>query len=83
MSAILGAAAGFASAAVALGIPIVKFAWDTRSEASKAVRLLTGEDETEGDGVIPRLRQLEEETEQQRQAMASEGIEIEVPEGSD
>lgn len=83
MSAILGAVAGFFGAMITLGIPLSKFAIETRNEAHKAVRLLTGEDETEGDGVIPRLRQLEHETKQHREVLVREGMEVEVTEGSD
>jgi hypothetical protein len=76
MSAILGAIAGFVGALVTLGIPLGKFAYDTRREARKAVRLLTGEEETEDDGVLPRLRSLEGMAQEHRQAFEQEGIEI-------
>ena len=59
MSAILGALAGFISAVVTLGVPLGKLAWDTRRDARRAVRLLTGEGAIEHDGVIPRIGAIE------------------------
>jgi uncharacterized SAM-binding protein YcdF (DUF218 family) len=82
MSAILGAVAGFFGALVALGVPLGKFLYDTRQDAHKAVRLLTGEEETEDDGVIPRLRTVEQIAQEHRRAIERAG-EIEIADRSE
>jgi len=58
--AVLSALAGFAGALVVLGIPMVAWGYRVDRNARKAVRLLTGEDEMEGDGVLPRLAEVED-----------------------
>ena len=73
MSAILGALAGFFGSIVALGVPLGKLAWDTRRDARRAVRLLTGEGAIEHDGVIPRIAAVED-------ALDREGIDVPDPE---
>ena len=73
---VLSAIAGFAGSLVAIGTPAAKVALDTRRDARKAVRLLTGHEETTGDGVIPRLRAVEE-------AIEREDIEIPDPSRSE
>lgn len=72
--ATLGALAGFLSALVTLGIPIVGYLYRVDSHAKKAVRLLTGEEEMEGDGVIPRLSQVETYTDRHERALREEDI---------
>ena len=69
MSTTVGALLGFIGSLIVLGPTLGKFALGTRKDARKAVRLLTGEDETEGDGVLPRLRALES-------ALDREGIRV-------
>lgn len=77
--AVLGALAGFFGALVALGVPLVAFLYRVDKRAGKAVRLLTGDDEIEGDGVIPRLRDVEETTETVEMALEeSEHIDIDL-----
>jgi hypothetical protein len=71
-----GIVVGFLGSLVVLGPTLGKFAADTRKEARKAVRLLTGEDETEGDGVLPRLRSVES-------ALDREGIRVPPPGASE
>lgn len=71
---VLGALAGFAGALVALGIPLLGFLYRVDRRAGKAVRLLTGDDEVEGDGVIPRLRTVEEQTDRHEQVLEEEQL---------
>ncbi|MEZ3115401.1 hypothetical protein RYH80_05650 [Halobaculum sp. MBLA0147] len=73
---VLGAIAGFLGALVTIAIPVAKALLDTRRDAHKAVRLLTGEEEVEGDGVIPRLRRVERRTEEHRTALADSRLDI-------
>lgn len=61
---VLGAIAGFATALVTLGAPMVAYLYRIDRRAGKAVRLLTGAEEIEDDGVLSRLRSVEERTEQ-------------------
>lgn len=58
---------------VALGVPLVGFLYRVDRRAGKAVRLLTGEEEVEGDGVLPRLRDVEEKTDRHESVLRREG----------
>lgn len=73
---LLGALAGFLGALVTLGIPLGKVLVDTRSTAQRAVRLLTGEEDVEGDGVLPRLRDVEVRTVENRAALEDASIDV-------
>lgn len=75
-SATLGALSGFFGALVTLGIPLLGFLYQTNKQASKAVRLLTGEEEVDGDGVLPRLAAVEERTERVEQALDRKGFDV-------
>ena len=59
---LLGALVGFASAMLTLGIPLAGYLYRIDRRAGKAVRLLTGADEVEDDGVLSRLRSVEART---------------------
>lgn len=61
--ATLGALAGFFGALVPIGIGVVAFGLRLDRRTRKAVRLLTGHEEVEDDGVLPRLREVEDEVE--------------------
>jgi hypothetical protein len=61
--ATLGALAGFFGALVPIGIGVVAFGLRLDRRTRKAVRLLTGHEEVEDDGVLPRLREVEGEVE--------------------
>jgi hypothetical protein len=56
---LVAALGGALAGAGAVGIPALKWAWETHKDAKKAVKLLEGRDEFEDDGVIPRLRNVE------------------------
>jgi len=58
-STVLGALAGFFGALVTLGVPLAAFGLRVDRRTRKAVRLLTGHEEVEDDGVLPRLREVE------------------------
>lgn len=60
LSPLLAGIGGFAAGAGAVGVPALKWLFDTRRDAKKAVRLLEGEEEVEHDGVLDRLRRLEQ-----------------------
>lgn len=62
-SAVLGALGGFFGALITLGVPLAAFLYRIDRRARKAVRLLTGSEEVEQDGVLPRLRRVEAITE--------------------
>jgi hypothetical protein len=73
---LLGALAGFLGALVALGIPVGKVLLETRRDAREAVRLLTGEEEVEGDGVLPRLRDVEVRGVEHRLALRNRDLDV-------
>lgn len=66
---VLGALAGFLSALVVLGLPLVSWLYRIDRRTTRSLRLLTGADEVEGDGVIPRLRRIERKAAEHRQAL--------------
>jgi hypothetical protein len=66
---VLGPLAGFFGAMVTLGIPLVAFLYRMDQRSKEALRLLTGEDEVEHDGVIPRLRAVEQRSVENRMAL--------------
>lgn len=72
----LGVVVGFIGAILTLGIPLGKVLADTRRDARQAVRLLTGEEEIEGDGVLPRLRDVELRSVEHRLALRDSTIEL-------
>jgi hypothetical protein len=76
-----GAIAGFVGALVTLGIPVGKVILDTRRDAREAVRLLTGEEEIEGDGVLPRLRDVEVRSVENRLALQHSDLDVPDPDG--
>jgi len=59
---VLGAIGGFLSALIALVLPMLRYLQRIDNRAAKAVRLLTGAEEIEDDGLIARVRRIEEET---------------------
>jgi len=71
---LLTALVGFLSALVPIALTIGRWAYRASKRGGKAVRLLTGEEEFEGDGVIPRLRNVEERSDRHEAALASEGV---------
>jgi hypothetical protein len=73
---LLGALAGFLGALVTLGLPVGKVLLETRRDAREAVRLLTGEEEVEGDGVLPRLRDVEVRSVEHRLALRHSDLEV-------
>ncbi|WP_459194721.1 hypothetical protein [Halosimplex sp. J119] len=73
-AALLGALAGFFSALVTLGIPIAAYLRRVDRHAKKAVRLLTGEEEVDGDGVLPRLDEVEDRTRTHERALRQEEL---------
>lgn len=75
-SAVIGGLVGFIGALLTIGVPLVGFIYRTNNHATRAVRLLTGAEEIEGDGVIPRLRDVEERSTVNRVALADSDIEI-------
>jgi len=68
----LGALAGFFGALVTLGIPMAAFLYRVDRHAQMAVRLLTGMDEVDGDGVIPRLSEVERQARKHERALRRE-----------
>lgn len=58
--ALLGALGGFFTALVALGIPLLGFLLRLDRRVGKALSLLIGRDDVEGDGLLARLRNVEE-----------------------
>lgn len=72
--ATLGALAGFLAALVMIGIPLGKYLYDTRALAAKAVRLITGEEETDNDGVLPRLSSVEQRSRRIERALYDEDM---------
>lgn len=69
---VLGALAGFFGALIALGVPMAAFLYRVDQHARTAVRLLTGEDEMEDDGVIPRLSHVEDQARRHERALRRE-----------
>lgn len=65
--------AGTLGAIAAVAVPLLGFLYRVDRRAGKAVRLLTGEEEVEDDGVLPRLRDVEEQTERHESVLAREG----------
>lgn len=55
----LGFALGFASAVIAIAVPLGKLMWDLRQDTHRALLLLRGTESMDRDGVIPRLRRVE------------------------
>lgn len=74
---VLGALAGFLTALITLGLPLAGWLYRLDRHTTRSLRLLTGSDEVEGDGVIPRLRRIERKAAQHRAALRkTEGVEI-------
>jgi hypothetical protein len=76
---VLGALAGFLTAMVTLGLPLATWLYRIDRQTTRALRLLTGADEVEGDGVIPRLRRIERKAAEHRQALRDANS-VEIPE---
>jgi hypothetical protein len=57
---VLGALVGFFGALVALGIPLLGFLLQLYSDVQTVLGIVTGRDEVDGDGVLARLREIEE-----------------------
>lgn len=57
---VLGALVGFFGALVALGVPLLGFLLRLDRQTRRVHHLLTGHEEMDNDGVLPRLRELEE-----------------------
>lgn len=74
VGALIGALAGAFGTAVTLGIPMWRFMSDVRDEARAAHRLLSGAEETEAAGVLPRLRALEEVAEEHERELTRIGF---------
>jgi len=70
---LLSVVAGFLGALIPLGLTVGRWTWRSAKRGGKAVRLLRGEEEFEGDGVIPRLRDVEEQAKRHETALAREG----------
>ena len=64
--------AGLLGALAAVAVPLLGFLYRVDRRAGKAVRLLTGEEEVEGDGVIPRLTDFERRTDTHERALRNE-----------
>jgi len=78
---VLGALAGFLSALVVLGLPLVSWLYRIDRRTTRSLRLLTGAEGIEGDGVIPRLRRMEQKAAEHRQALRdAEHVTIPEPE---
>jgi hypothetical protein len=76
--AVLGALSGFFGALVTLGIPIGAFALRLDRQTRRVERLLTGHEDVEDDGVLPRLREVEGDVQTVETALAeADGIEYE------
>lgn len=73
---VLGAIAGFLGALLVVGVPVGKVLMDTRRDAQRAVRLLTGEEAIEADGVLPRLRYIELVAVEHRLALKQSDVEV-------
>lgn len=71
---LLTALLGFLGALVTIAPTVGLWAYRASKRGGKACRLLTGEEEFEGDGVIPRLRRVEETTDRHERALANEGV---------
>ena len=56
---VLGALVGFFGALVALGVPLLGFLLRLDRQTRRLAGLLTGHEEMEDDGVLPRLREFE------------------------
>lgn len=67
--AMLGAIAGFFTALIAVGIPLAGFLLRLDRHVRTALRLLTGHEEIEGDGVLPRLKDVEEQSARNRRLL--------------
>lgn len=67
----LSVAIGVAGAVAPFGIPALVWVHSAKKDAEKAVQLLEGREEFEGDGVIPRLRETEQRVERVEQAIGS------------
>ena len=74
--ATLGAVAGFVGAVVTVGIPLVTYLYRVDGHAKKAVRILTGEEEVEQDGVLPRLRRVEKRSIEHRLALRETDVDV-------
>jgi len=57
---VLGALAGFFSALVVLGIPLLGFLLRLNNRVNTVLAIVTGRDEVDGDGMLARLREIEE-----------------------
>jgi hypothetical protein len=72
--ATLGALTGFLGAIVTMGVPLAAFLYRVDRHAMKAVRLLTGEEEIEDDGVLPRLDDVEDQTTRHERVLQEEDM---------
>lgn len=77
--AILGALAGFFGALVTLGIPLCGFLLRLDRRVGKALALLVGKEDVDGDGVLARLRAVEQAVARIEAALAEvEQVDYEV-----
>ena len=75
--ATLGAIAGFFGALVVLGIPLAGFLLRLDRRVGKALVLLLGQDDVDGDGLLARLRGVEGSVDRIEDALDSaQGIEF-------
>ncbi|WP_144901373.1 hypothetical protein [Halobellus captivus] len=66
---LLAALSGFFGALLTLGLPLVRHLYRQDKHVTRVLRLLEGDEEVEGDGVLPRLRDVEETTAEHRVAI--------------
>jgi len=76
---VLGAIAGYLGAVVTVGLPLATWFYRIDKRQTRMFRLLTGSEELEGDGVIPRLRRIERKAAEHRQALR-DASDVEIPE---
>jgi len=69
---VLGVIVGLLGALATLGVPLAAFLYRLDKRARRSVRLLTGEDEVDGDGVIPRLSDVEDQARRHERALRHE-----------
>lgn len=73
---------GTLEALVLIGIPLAGWLYRLDRHVQKALNLLTGHEETDGDGVIPRLDETEQRVDTHETALRREDI-LPVTDGGD
>jgi hypothetical protein len=75
---VIGAIAGFLAALATIGVPLLKILYETRRKSERCVRLLEGDDEIDGDGLIPRVRSVERAVRENAKTVGNEELADEV-----